>query len=124
MKYPSEAQYLWDTYVPDRGQADTVQGELIRAIEKLRWEAQTNGNINWDTGFEILADYLQDTLCTSSVFDDPAKDELQRDISRIKDFDYPVVEDDIYDRVTDRIVEWYQENKTPIPKAYNPELDR
>jgi hypothetical protein len=29
-----------------RGLADTVQGELLRAVEKLRDEAQRNGNVN------------------------------------------------------------------------------
>ncbi|MFD3274338.1 hypothetical protein ACE3MS_30040 [Paenibacillus dendritiformis] len=53
MKYFNEAKYLWQTYVPKQGQAETVQGELIRAIEKLRGEAQRNGNINWDKGFVI-----------------------------------------------------------------------
>lgn len=53
MKYFNEAKYFWQTYVPKQGQAETVQGELIRAIEKLRGEAQRNGNINWDKGFVI-----------------------------------------------------------------------
>ena len=39
MKYAEEAKQLWQTYVPKSGQADTVQGELIRAIEKLQDEA-------------------------------------------------------------------------------------
>lgn len=69
MKYFKEAKYLWQTYVPKQGQAETVQGELIRAIEKLRGEAQRNGNINWDRGFVIFCDFLETTLCESGVFD-------------------------------------------------------
>jgi hypothetical protein len=48
VKYFEEAKHLWRTYVPKQGQSETVQGELIRAIEKLRDEAQRNGNGNWD----------------------------------------------------------------------------
>ncbi len=43
MKYREEAKALWKSAVPSRGQADTVQGELLRATEKLRDEAMRNG---------------------------------------------------------------------------------
>ena len=53
------ASWIWHNLVPPRGQASTVQGELLRAVEKLRWEAQENGNINWDEGFLILLSFLE-----------------------------------------------------------------
>jgi len=58
MKYFEEAKFIWKNYVPKSGQADTVQGELLRVIEKLRYEAQDNGNINWDDGFEMFCHYI------------------------------------------------------------------
>ncbi|NOV00028.1 hypothetical protein GC097_08370 [Paenibacillus sp. LMG 31457] len=67
MKYFEEAELLWKTYVPKQGQSETVQGELIRAIEKLRDEAQRNGNDNWDKCFVMFCDYLEITLCDSGV---------------------------------------------------------
>lgn len=39
MKYFDEAKELWVNYVPRNGQSDIVEGEVIRAIEKLRCEA-------------------------------------------------------------------------------------
>jgi hypothetical protein len=45
--YFEEAQDIWKNFVPPSGQAATVQGELLRAIEKLRDEAMRNGNGNW-----------------------------------------------------------------------------
>jgi hypothetical protein len=54
-EYQDLGKFVWRTYVPKRGQATTVQGELLRANEKLRDESQRNGNINWDEGHEILA---------------------------------------------------------------------
>jgi hypothetical protein len=45
---------IWRQFVPSAGQAETVQGELLRAMEKLRDEAARNGNGNWDEGFETL----------------------------------------------------------------------
>jgi hypothetical protein len=44
----SVAIWIWRHMVPKSGQSGTVQGELLRAVEKLRWEAQSNGNINRD----------------------------------------------------------------------------
>lgn len=58
MKYFEEAKEIWQKFVPESGQAETVQGELLRAVEKLRDEAIRNGNGNWDEGFEILLSYI------------------------------------------------------------------
>ncbi|MCQ9282517.1 hypothetical protein NQ129_12080 [Priestia aryabhattai] len=56
MKYFEQAKEIWTKYFPKNGQTDIVEGELIRAIDKLRWEAQSNGN--WDERFEMLASYI------------------------------------------------------------------
>jgi hypothetical protein len=66
-EYRELGRFIWQTYVPERGQAATVQGELLRANEKLRDESQRNGNVNWDEGHEILARYLLETLAASTV---------------------------------------------------------
>ncbi len=39
MQYFEEATRIWQTFVAKSGQAETVQGELLRAVEKLRDEA-------------------------------------------------------------------------------------
>lgn len=54
LKYLEECKFIWKNYVPQRGQSDVLQGELLREIEKLRCEAQDNGNINWDEDFEFF----------------------------------------------------------------------
>ena len=56
--YFEEEKKIWQQFVPKSEQAETVQGELLRAVEKLRDEAIRNGNGNWDNGFEILLNYL------------------------------------------------------------------
>jgi hypothetical protein len=53
---------LWADLVPDRGQASTVQGEIIRMTGRLADEANRNGNVNWDAGHENWCDYLESTL--------------------------------------------------------------
>lgn len=123
-KYFEIAKFLWKTYVPKSGQAETVQGELIRAVEKLRDEGTRNGNINWDIGFEILAEFLEHTLCTSKVFSDKVKQQIKEYIQAIKNYEYPVTDDEIYDFLINCVVEWYLKNQEPIPKVFNPNLYR
>jgi len=107
--------------VPPSGQADTVEGELLRAVEKLRYEAHNNGNGNWDEGFKMFCNYLLETLANDKAFNLEAQTELATDIKRLLDFDYPYLEDDLYDRIADRIVEWSEFHKGPIKREKNPE---
>src|SRR5258705_7401439 len=104
MRYFEEACDLWRTYVPRSGQAETVRGELIRAVEKLRDEAHRNGNVNWDEGYEILARFLRDTLATSGIFAPAIVEQIDRDVARLLHFDVPETDDEPYDRLTDRVV--------------------
>ncbi|MAC96817.1 MAG: hypothetical protein CMC96_15100 [Flavobacteriales bacterium] len=123
-EYFKKAKYLWQTFVPKSGQAETVQGELIRAVEKLRDEAQRNGNGNWDAGHKILAKYIETTLINFGEFKRKEIKQIKSDIKRLLDYDYPYTEDEIYDRLTNRIVDWYLENQEPIPHNENPDLHR
>ena len=34
-KYFDECKYIWENYVPKSGQADNLQGELLREIEEI-----------------------------------------------------------------------------------------
>ena len=122
--YAEIGRFIWQNYVPNRGQADTVQGELLRAAEKLRDESQRNGNINWDEGHEMLATFILQTLQSSVDVADEAKLQLERDIARIRDYKNPYTEDDLFDRVEKAIFDWYLRNTEPIPKAKNPKLRR
>ena len=122
MKYGKEAGELWRTYVPRRGQAETVQGELIRAVEKLRDEAQRNGNINWGPSHARLAEYVRDTLVSSGVFDADAEREIRQDVDRLLNFEEPETEDDPYDRLTDRLVEWSRAQAGPVAREPDPDL--
>jgi hypothetical protein len=123
-EYFETAKFIWKTYVPKSGQADTVQGELLRAVEKLRDEAQRNGNINWDEGHEILAHYIETILGDWEEFTPAEVAEIKADVARLVDFEHPYTEDDIYDRLTARIVQWYLKNPDPIPHIYNHYLKR
>jgi hypothetical protein len=120
--YFEEARTLWQTYVPKRGQATTVQGELIRSVEKLRDEAQRNGNANWRPDHELLVAYVRDTLVRSGLFDRSAVAEVEDDTSRLLDHEHPDTGDDLYDRLTNRVVEWSRAHPEPVPHEPRPEL--
>ena len=124
MQNLEEAGALWRRYVPRAGQAATVQGELIRAVEKLRDEAQRNGNLNWDRGHEILACYLRSTLTGSGLFLPATIEQINRDVTRILKFEEPETADDPYDRLADRVVEWARAHPDPVPHQHNPDLRR
>jgi len=131
------ASWVWHNLVPPSGQAGTVQGELLRAVEKLRWEAQENGNINWDDGFLILISFLEQHLLNSPVFSPADRAALQGDLGRLRDFlpvdelisdedtgSLPYVGDDLYDRLTSCVVAFVRANPHPLPYPANPRLRR
>jgi len=123
VRYLNEARALWKTYVPKIGQADTVQGELVRAVEKLRDEALRNGNVNWSKGHVIVAEFVRDTLIGSGLFDESSVNEIRRDINGLlADYDYPGTTDEPYDRLLDHVVEWSLAHPDPVPLKRNPKL--
>jgi hypothetical protein len=83
------ARWIWKNLVPKSGQADSIQGEMLRAIEKLRWEAQENGNINWDDSFEMFIDFLHNTLGTEESFSKETKTSIIADLERLRNFIFP-----------------------------------
>lgn len=45
-KYQKEYEEMYDELVPNEGPAETVKGELIRAVSRLYYEEYNNGNTN------------------------------------------------------------------------------
>ena len=123
MHFFKEAKSIWQTYVPRTGQAETVQGELLRAVEKLREEAIGNGNVNWDGGFEILLRYLEEHLLDPTVYSETTVDSTKKILERLHDFEYPLLDDKLYDELGDRVVEYYR-LKGSQPHTLNPSLKR
>lgn len=123
MLHFEEANRIWGEFVPKSGQAATVQGEMLRAVEKLRDEAIRNGNINWDEGFDILLRYLQDRLLDEAVFSSDIIAGTREIMERLKNFEYPVLEDEVYDTLGDRVVEHYRHFGSQ-PHIRNPALLR
>jgi hypothetical protein len=118
-----EAKDIWRQFVPKSGQADTVQGELLRAVEKLRDEAMRNGNGNWDRGFDLLLSYLRERLLDPKVFAPAAIEITAQTLDRLANFEQPYLDDDLYDKLGDRVVEYYNHYGSQ-PHRHNRELRR
>ena len=129
------ASWIWKNQVPRSGQSLSVQGELLRAVEKLRYEAQSNGNINWDANFEKLIDFLHQNLVKRSTLPDEMKLSILADLSRLRNFlpvdkledhsqDHllPYIQDDLYNRLTSGVVEFSRLNTKLIRRGADPEL--
>ena len=123
-EYLKKEKYIWETLVPSSGQADTVQGELLRSLAKLQDEAQRNGNANWDEGHEILAHYLLEVIEDSKILDDKKLTQFKHDITILLKFRSPYLENDLYTRIAHIVVDFYMKYPNPIKHKHNVELHR
>ena len=123
MQYFSEAASIWRERVPKSGQADTIEGELLRAVEKLRDEAIRNGNMNWDAGFGILLSFLESKLLDKTAYPEAILAVTRATLVRLREFDRPCLDDGQYDQLGDRVVEYLQHYVTQR-HLKNPELHR
>jgi len=141
-KYFEECKIIWKKLVPQQGQAESLQGELLRVVEKLRYEAQQNGNINWDDDFAYFCDFLQDNLCQKECSE--GGDDVYQAIARIRSHgDYAAqyvkdiisdkeadfykmayVKDNLYDIIADGIGYYYLQRPEPVPYKHTREIKR
>ena len=123
MKYFDEAREIWQRFVPKSGQADTIQGELLRAVEKLRDEACRNGNINWDADFERLRRFILDRLLDPRVYDVETISRTRTALECFEGGRDPDWEEELYDDLGDRVVEYFRHYGS-LPHPRNSELGR
>lgn len=122
LRHPEIGKEIWKNLVPRRGQADSVQGELLRAVEKVRDEAQRNGNVNFNRCHTLLVAFVRDTLVASGLFDAETVLQIQRDTKLLVSPRRPYLQDDVYDRLCDRVCEFYLHHREPIHREPNPEI--
>ena len=143
-KYFDECKYIWKNYVPKSGQANNLQGELLREIEEIRCEAQDDGNINWDDDQSYFCDFISKKLLEQSIFSSIEKEEITLIMSYIKecgmyaqkfysgiipenevDMDkIAYTNDNLYDIICDKIGQLQKENSEPIPYEKNNAIKR
>lgn len=123
INYTEQAKKIWNEEVPQDGQSLTVHGELIRSIEKLRDEAQRNGNGNRDEGHQIMLAYIGETLLNHSAFTEETKSNIIEVLTELKESERVVVDDSPYDYLTQRVIE-HREYVGEIARVINPILLR
>ncbi len=143
-KYFEECRMIWRNYVPEAGQSEILQGELLREIEKLREEAQGNGNRNWDGDFSCFCDFIRETLCSQPIYSAQEKMQIELIMRFLKDcgeyserFGSGKIPDDevdidriayvgenLYDRIADAVGKMQAEHPEPIPYEKKPGIRR
>jgi hypothetical protein len=125
-KYQKEYDRLWKELVPASGEAETEEGELIRAVGRLFYEYCNNGNCNaaereqescdycygsgeienpyYDDFYGGFLDLIDEKVgCTKEV-DDVRK--LILNDSLHYNYTYSQEEMDVYNRLVDKVVEY------------------
>jgi hypothetical protein len=97
-EYRDMGRHIWQSFVPESGQSDTVH--------------------------EILANYIKTTLLESKDLSWLRKRSLKADIEVVLNFQEPCLKDDVFDRIEKAILDWYQKNRDPISRQLNPNLHR
>ncbi|WP_246819682.1 ankyrin repeat domain-containing protein [Corynebacterium sp. HMSC076C10] len=93
-------RYLWNYLVPGGGPAATVQGEVIRIVGRLGYEALEMGYVNWDEDYAKMIDFWLETV---GAAEDAMAVVKQRKAG----------EADI-DALTEATIEWVTEHPQPI----------
>jgi hypothetical protein len=119
---------LFGKLVPASGQAATVQGEVVRAINKLVNDCVSNGLANWDAGYERLCVFALRHLA-DGTFGAQTSAGIRTDIEHIQKygrrediggFDL----DAAFDRLMQAAVGWCDRHPASIPHKLDLELKR
>jgi hypothetical protein len=125
--WKKEHARLWKELVPPEGQADTLQGELIRIAGKLTDQAFRNGNMNWDADHERMWRFIGKKITDDSTFSAQDRELVHEKIEEIiRDEKCPNLSGDAspYYAVSEKVVDWCIAHPTPIPHSEDPTLKR
>ncbi len=143
-QYFEECKFIWQNFVPKRGQARNLQGELLREIEKIRCEAQENGNVNWDDDFTYFCEFIKKSLIGQPIFSETEREEIclimeylkecgiyarQYNDGQISDEKVQIeklayIKDNLYDIICDFIGKLQNKNPEPIYYSKNKLIKR
>ncbi|HEY4334923.1 MAG TPA: ankyrin repeat domain-containing protein, partial [Puia sp.] len=121
LRYPELVREIWDQYVPATGgPAQTVQGELLRAVEHLRDEAHHQAAGRRPQSSHRKANkrqalFVRDTLLASGCFDSTEGDRIRTHTQRLIKPTSTTPPDALYDELVDQVCVFYSRHKEPIP---------
>ena len=127
IKWWEEQPKLWKKFVPNKGQANTIQGELIRCIGKATDEAYRNGNANWDLEYERLIKFVEIVLIESDTFNVVEKEKISKIADKIiLEHETPDLSHhgSTYYYLTEMVVRWCIANPDSLEHKIDPTLKR
>ncbi len=123
--WKKEQAKLWQALVPPSGQADTLQGELIRIAGKLTDQAFRNGNMNWDADHERMWRFVREKIAGDPIFEPKEQKLIREKIEEIiRDQECPDLSGEgcPYYIVTEKVVDWCLAHPVPIKYIADPTL--
>lgn len=102
-KYFDECKYIQKNYVPKSGQADNLQGELLREIEEIT----------------LIMSYIKECGMYAQKFNSGIIPENEVDIDKIA-----YTDNNLYDIICDKIGQLQKEHNFPIPYVQNDTIKR
>lgn len=126
-QWKKEQSRLWTELVPPDGQADTLQGELIRIAGKLTDQAYRNGNCNWDASHERMWRFIGEKIAGDTIFSREEQAIIRENIEEIiREEACPDLSGDgsPYYIITEKVVDWCMAHPDPIPHQKDPNLKR
>jgi hypothetical protein len=111
--------------VPLSGEAETLQGELVRCIDNLNDEARRNGWMNWDEADKESIDVLRRYLPDPDVFPQTIRQQIHKALDVVRYAGEKGADEGVfgYEELTflaQRVVEWcvhYGELEYKNPEA-------
>jgi len=99
-QYPALVQKIWSE---PSSTNTSLSGELLRAVETLRDEAQRNGNINYKSSHKKMAVFVRDTLVKSGYFSQADMERIRMGTGKLMKGRRPYKQDDVYDHLVDEV---------------------
>jgi hypothetical protein len=126
-QWEQEHARLWNALVPARGQAATLQGELIRIAGKLTDQAYRNGNCNWDADHTRMWRFVGKQLDDPETFSSTQRELIREKIREIiRDRRTPDLSGDgsCYYLIMEKAVDWCMAHPALIRHQQNRVLKR
>ncbi|WP_027388667.1 ankyrin repeat domain-containing protein [Chryseobacterium gregarium] len=101
--YPDIVKYIRTHLIPVRGEAETLEGEMLRGLDILQDEAYRNGNANYSKTHKDFAAFILDNLTTFTKTGSDDIEKITEAVKKLMNPEKPYLEDDVYDYLTDQI---------------------
>lgn len=130
--YKRELFALSVRLVPEWGEADTVQGEMVRAVGRLALVCSVGEDHQWTTKAEFrrLSVYLYRHLRKGCVFNPDTMSQIRQDVEEIRApaqapgrggrRSRELGGTDALSRLMDRVVDWCRHHPQLIPRQVTP----